>query len=294
MKVVFIGAVEFSLCMLRTLLFIDVEIVGVVTSKDQRINADHADLLPECKKHNLSVLVTDDVNSSQTLDWVRQRSPDVVFCFGWSRLIKRELLQLPRLGIVGYHPASLPKNRGRHPLIWALVLGLKETASTFFFMNEGADSGDILSQVTVKISNSDDAQELYSKVIRAAEGQLDILVPQLIHNTFRAIPQDESNANYWRKRGDADGRIDWRMSSHSIHNLVRGLSKPYVGAHFIYEEQSYKVWKAEKINDTGNENIEPGKVMKTSEDNLVVKCGEGCIKLLDIEPMMEFKEGMYL
>ena len=58
--------------------------------------------------------------------------PDIIFCFGWSRLIKEELLKIPKKGVVGYHPAMLPKNRGRHPLIWALALGIKTTGSTFF------------------------------------------------------------------------------------------------------------------------------------------------------------------
>jgi len=58
----------------------------------------------------------------------------------------KESLDLPHLGVIDFHPAALPANRGRHPIIWALVLGLQETASTFFFMDEGADSGDIISQ----------------------------------------------------------------------------------------------------------------------------------------------------
>ena len=71
---------------------------------------------------------------------------------GWSRIIGKELLAVPPKGIVGYHPAALPANRGRHPIIWALALGLKETASTFFFMDNGADSGPIISQKSLIIS----------------------------------------------------------------------------------------------------------------------------------------------
>jgi methionyl-tRNA formyltransferase len=70
------------------------------------------------------------------------------------------------MGVAGYHPTKLPMNRGRHPLIWALALRLKNSVSTFFFMNEGADSGDILSQVDFKILYQDDAQSLYDKTIK--------------------------------------------------------------------------------------------------------------------------------
>jgi len=151
MKIVFIGTVQFSLHMLETLLNQQAQVVGVITDCDHGINADYADLKPVCEKHGIEVLLTSNVNASDTIDWVRKLSPDVVFCFGWSHLIKQELLHLPPMGVIGYHPAALPKNRGRHPLIWALILGLNETASTFFFMDEGADSGDIISQTTVPI-----------------------------------------------------------------------------------------------------------------------------------------------
>jgi methionyl-tRNA formyltransferase len=63
------------------------------------------------------------------------------FCLGWSNLLKAEILKAAPLGVIGFHPAALPANRGRHPLIWALGLGLDETATTFFFMDKGADRG---------------------------------------------------------------------------------------------------------------------------------------------------------
>ena len=61
-------------------------------------------------------------------------------------MIKKKLLSLPRLGVIGFHPASIPQNRGRHPIIWSLVLGLKNISSTFFFMNTKADAGNIITQ----------------------------------------------------------------------------------------------------------------------------------------------------
>jgi methionyl-tRNA formyltransferase len=83
------------------------------------------------------------------------------------------------LGVVGFHPAALPENRGRHPLIWALVLGLEETASTFFFMDEGADSGDLLSQRRISIEPADDAGSLYARITEVAMCQIREFVPLL-------------------------------------------------------------------------------------------------------------------
>ena len=140
MRIVFIGAVEFSLCALERLVELDAEIVGVCTLQESKLNADHVDLSSFSETHGIPCFYADDINSTKTLTWIQGKAPDIIFCFGWSRLIKQDLLELAPLGVVGFHPAALPANRGRHPLIWALVMGLKKTASTFLFMGAGLKS----------------------------------------------------------------------------------------------------------------------------------------------------------
>ena len=153
MKAVFIGTVEFSYQLLNVVIGIpEVEIVGIVTKQESSFNADFRDLAEVGKTHSIPYLYVSDVNAPKTLQWIRKLEPDVIFCFGWSSLIKKELLELAPKGVIGYHPAALPQNRGRHPIIWALALGLHETASTFFRMDEGADSGDIICQDFIKIN----------------------------------------------------------------------------------------------------------------------------------------------
>lgn len=293
MRIVFIGAVEFSLRALERLVSLDAEIVGVCTLKESKFNMDHVDLSGFSETQEIPCFYVDDINSTETLSWIQEKSPDVIFCFGWSRLIKQELLKLAPLGVIGFHPAALPANRGRHPLIWALVLGLKKTASTFFFMDTGADSGDILSQQEILITDQDDARTLYDKVIEVALAQIEYFLPQLATKSFQRIKQDEQFANAWRKRGSADGKIDWRMSAQSIHNLVRGLAAPYVGAHFFVDGEEIKVWKTAIVLDTPN-NIEPGKVLQQTNSGPVVKCGVDAISLLVIEPELKANVGSYL
>lgn len=293
MRIVFIGTVEFSRRALECLLTMNAEIVGVCTLQDSKFNADHVDLSPLSEDHGIPWFYAEDINSVETLSWIQDKSPDVIFCFGWSRLLKQDLLKLAPLGVVGFHPAALPANRGRHPLIWALVLGLEKTASTFFFMDAGADSGDILSQREIIIDDADDACNLYDKVTQTALEQIEEFVPQLTKGTFKRQKQDHSLASTWRKRGAADGKIDWRMSARSIHNLVRGLSKPYVGAHFITNGQEIKLWKTAVVG-IAPLNIEPGKVLMQSSAGPVVKCGEDAICLLFTEPKFEPPLGSYL
>lgn len=293
MRIVFIGSVEFSQHALECLLSIDAEVVGICTLQKSQFNADHVDLSLIGNKHGIPCLYPENINSEDSLAWIKDKTPDVIFCFGWSKLLKQELLALPPLGVVGFHPAALPANRGRHPLIWALVLGLQETASTFFFMDAGADSGDILSQRNIPIENDDDARVLYNKVTKVALLQIQEFVPLLAAGSFPRVPQNSLFSNTWRKRSVADGKIDWRMSASSIHNLVRGLAKPYIGAHFFFEGQEFKVWKTAVVRDVAN-NVEPGKVLWLENSKPVVKCGEDAICLLLTEQSFEPALGSYL
>ena len=286
MRIVFVGAVEFSLRALERLVELDAEIVGVCTLLESKINADHVDLSSFSEEHAIPSFYVNDINSIETLSWIREKSPDVIFCFGWSKLIKQDLLNLAPLGVVGFHPAALPANRGRHPIIWALVLGLKKTASTFFFMDAGVDSGDILSQQEILINEDDDARTLYNKIIQIALTQIIEFMPLLANGSFKRIKQNEQLANVWRKRSRVDGKIDWRMSAQTIHNLVRGLTAPYPGAYFLVDGKEIKVWKTTVVMDVSN-NIEAGKVLLQTNSKVVVKCGQDAIALLVTEP--EFK-----
>lgn len=282
MKIVFIGTVDLSLSALEKLIELKAEIVGVITKNKSKINSDFADLTPICRKAGLDVRYADNINSEEEIQWIKKRNPDVIFCLGWSALLKKRLLQIPKLGVIGYHPAELPRNRGRHPIIWALVLGLEKTGSTLFFMDEGADSGDILHQETVPITYTDDAQSLYDKLVQTALRQLDYIYPKLLTGVVARNKQDDTKANYWRKRSKADGLIDFRMTSSAIYNLVRALSKPYPGAHIVFKDREIKIWKASELANT-DKNIEFGKVIAVSGRHIHVKCGENAIVILEHE-----------
>ncbi|MGA0082515.1 MAG: methionyl-tRNA formyltransferase [Candidatus Nanopelagicales bacterium] len=293
MKILFIGSVKFSLSALKLLLELNSNIVGICTLKNSNINTDRVDLSNISKAHKIPWIYANDINSQESITWIKSREPDIIFCFGWSRILKKELLDLPSLGAIGYHPTLLPANRGRHPIIWALSLGLNRTGSTFFVMNEGVDSGDLISQRVVPIEVEENAGSLYEKLIKVALDQIREFLPMLKNGNIPIIKQNDLQSNTWRKRSDKDGRIDWRMSARTIHNLVKAITKPYPGAYFEYENERIIVWKSTVIPGI-NENIEPGKILSTSKNGPVVKCGEESIKLLLTEPNFRPKVGWYL
>ena len=146
MRILFIGTVQFSMHTLKKLVDMKSNIIGVCTKTNSSFNSDFADLKPFCSLNSIPCLYVDDINDKTNTDWIRSLEPDIIFCFGWSSLLQEEILNIPKMGVVGFHPSKLPINRGRHPIIWSLVFGLEKSANTFFFIEKGSDDGDILSQ----------------------------------------------------------------------------------------------------------------------------------------------------
>ena len=268
MRILFVGCVESSYILLQSLLEHKKEIVGVITKKEAGLNADYKDLSVLCLNYGIDYKYISNINDEEVIRYVREKNADIIYCFGWSQIIKKELLEITPMGVIGFHPAALPNNRGRHPIIWALALGLNETASTFFKMDEGADTGDIVSQVKIPICESDYAADLYENIMCAAKKQVLEFTENLENGSCRTISQKKQEGNTWRKRGHRDGIIDWRMGSYAIYNLIRALSHPYIGAEFEYKEKYYKVWKSEIVKSDGKyQNIEPGRIIKKVSDH---------------------------
>lgn len=303
-KIFLIGCVEFSQKCFNSILelYPKIQLAGVATKEKSAFNSDFYDLAPLAKSKAIPVYYASDINSEESLDFIKSCNPDLLCCLGWSSLIKDKLLEL--YPIIGYHPAELPKNRGRHPLIWAIALGLSQTASTFFLMDKGADSGDILSQKIVPITHDDNARSMYDKLTFVALSQLQELLltlnkNQKVFSTIQqnlhsiAIPQDHSHSNTWRKRNRMDGLIDFRMSSEAIYNLIRALSHPYPGAEIEYNGDYFKIWDCKIINYPYN-NIESGKILQIENNEILVKTYDGAILLTQHELPPNITIGEYL
>lgn len=294
MRILFIGCVESSKIFLETLIKAGAEIAGVITKEESLLNSDFVNLAPIAIEKDIEYRYVKNINDLNSVEFIKTIKPDIGFCLGWSQLIKKEVLDLFPKGVVGFHPAALPQNRGRHPIIWTLVLGLNQTASSFFLMNEEADAGVVLSQEPIAIEYADNARTLYDKVTHVAQKQIVELWKALCEDKVCLVDNKDIKGNVWRKRNRQDGKIDWRMSSRSIYNLVRGLSEPYVGAYFEYNNQEYKVWKVQECREKGFDNIEPGKILWINSDSsFAVKAGENIIEVLEYDNF-EPKMNLYL
>lgn len=288
MRIVFVGTVDFSRHCLEEVLRKGGNVTAVLTlaRQDAGFHADYADLSDVAARHKVPVHYVKNINAPDSVELIRGLRPDVIFVFGWSQLITRPLLAIPPLGCIGTHPALLPRNRGRHPIVWALVEGLTESGLTFLYLDEGADSGDILWQKPFPITLEDDAASLHRKIKVLASEAIQEFLPKLQGGTAPRTRQDHSQATYWRKRTEQDGEIDWTAPAMKTYNLVRALARPYVGAHTYYKNEKMIVWRAglpqQPISD-GLMAGPAGTILDISDAGIRVQTGNRPITLVEVE-----------
>jgi methionyl-tRNA formyltransferase len=292
MRIVFIGTVDFSKHCLKEVLHHGGNVVAVLTPRPERsrFNSDYADLEPVAAARGIPTYRISKINDPETITLIRSLKPDVIFVFGFSQLISKEILDLPPLGCIGTHPALLPSNRGRHPLIWALVKGLAESGLTFFYIDEGTDSGDILWQRSFPITLQDDSGTLYEKVKQLASEAIAEFLPQLESGNAPRTQQDHSQASYLRKRTESDGEINWSWPTMEIHNLIRALTHPYVGAHTFSDSHRVIVWRSRLVPEPvleSNKSASPGDIVAVTGDGVSVRTGDGIIELLEFSNSSE-------
>lgn len=286
MKILYIGAVEFSRQCLDETLAAGGNVAGVFTlgAEHAGFHGDYADLAPVADAHGVPIHRIRDVNDPEALSIARSLEPDVIFVFGWSQLLGREFLTLAPC--VGSHPALLPRDRGRHPITWALVDGLEESGLTFLWLDEGADTGDILWQRRFRIERDDDASSVYRKVCELGRAAVREFLPLLEAGKAPRTPQNHARASYRRRRTDEDRVIDWSAPSHAIHNLIRGLARPYVGAITRRAGHDVIVWRAKSCDErfAGEaQRVAPGTVLGHGS-RIAVRTGDGWLELLEVDP----------
>jgi methionyl-tRNA formyltransferase len=224
----------------------------------------------------------ENLNAAPVAESVRRWAPDVFFIVGLSQMVKQDLLSIPRLGCVGFHPTRLPEARGRAPVAWMALEG-RNGAATFFMMNERADAGPILAQEPFEVSDSDYSADVIRKLNAALDAALDRWLPRLKRGEWQARAQDESKATYYGKRAPEDGAIHWDWPAKNIHALVRAASRPYPGAFTFVEGRRLIVWKAEPETALPYRGVTGRIVHADPARGWLVQTGDGLLWLTETE-----------
>jgi UDP-4-amino-4-deoxy-L-arabinose formyltransferase/UDP-glucuronic acid dehydrogenase (UDP-4-keto-hexauronic acid decarboxylating) len=155
-------------------------------------------------------------------------------------ILDGELLRCPPRGAFNIHWGLLPEYRGANVLNWVLVNGERESGVTIHYMDEGVDTGDIVTQCRVSIEPKDTAVTLREKLRVAATIILRDTIPQIREGSHARISQDHKNAKHWPRRKPEDGLIDWAWPPERIYNLIRALVAPWPGTYF-YDQNGNKI-----------------------------------------------------
>jgi len=257
MKFAFITCVEIGLNCMKEIYRIGSKLDLVITLSDQQAqNKSGRVYLDEfCEEKSIELFKVNNINDSCCQKKINEHEIDWLFIIGWSQIAKSNLLKAPKKGIIGAHPTLLPQGRGRASIPWAILKNLKYTGVSFFKINEGVDTGEIISQHKIKLKDNETAGSLYKKVIDSHKKGISIIIPKLINSKITLLEQNELNATYWPGRKPEDGEINLLGSVYDAERLIRATTKPYPGAYFLKNSKKVIIWKA-KILKKGFRNVD--------------------------------------
>lgn len=291
-RIIVLGSVKSTAQTLKSLKEHGFNIVGVIGYTPQ--NTDNVsgwvDLKSLADTYNIPFKGFIKVNDDEVINWSKNLKPDVIFAIGFSQLLKKEWLEMPRLGVIGFHPTMLPEGRGRAPIAWLIIEGAGVGAATFFLMGEGADDGPIFIQEKFLIDECDDSESVESKILSAITKALNNWLPKLKTGEWDPVPQDEAAATWFGKRTPRDGLINWHDKSKAIDRLIKAATRPHPGAYSFINGKKIKIYKS-KLEDTYKIKGAVGRILLFSRGNLLVKTGEGLIWLEEYNCSEKIKVG---
>jgi methionyl-tRNA formyltransferase len=237
-------------------------------------HSDFADLAPEAAASGAELIHVASSNSPEACARVTALAPDYTFVIGWSQICGPEFRAAASGQVLGYHPAALPRLRGRATLPWTILLDEKIAGSSLFWIDDGVDSGDILAQRFFHVAPRETAASLYAKHMATLRSILGEALPRLAAGEQPRTPQDAALATYATRRRPEDGRIDWSRPAAEIDRLIRAVGRPYPGAFTELAERRFTIWSAEPASGTGLHAI-PGQVIAIETAGFSVACGDG-------------------
>ena len=191
-----------------------------------------------CSKNNIPLLKVKHINDSEVVNLIYKYNIDWLFIIGWSQIASKEVVESPNIGCIGAHPTLLPIGRGRASIPWAIIKNVDYTGLTFFKIDEGVDTGDILYQEKIKINDDETATTLYKKINKAHADIIEKIWDDLLFNKINLIKQDDLIATYWEGRKPSDGQLFDSMTVKEVDRLVRATTTPYPGAFYILDNSS--------------------------------------------------------
>ena len=302
MKIVFFGTPDFAVPSLHSVLTSEHDITAVVTQPDrQRGRGRHVQPCPvkrEAQKAGLTVLQPQRVKDQRFIGNLKELNPSAIVVVAYGQILPPDIIRLPRHGCINVHASLLPKYRGAAPINWAIINGEKKTGVSIMIMDEGMDTGPVVSQRETDIHEDDTAGSLSDRLSQIGADVLIASLKGIEDASLIARPQTD-DVTYAPLMKKSDGAIQWSKSAESLLDFVRGMH-PWPGAFSFLEGKRIKILKAGPVTASGgsvsggmNNKGDAGVIETVSGDELIVSTGSGRVSIRELQqagkPPMDVK-----
>lgn len=280
MKVVYMGTPDFAVLPLESILAAGHEFLGVFTQPDKPKGRGYELTPPPVKvcalAHNLTVYQPKTLKDGEALKILQGLNPDVIVVAAYGKILPKEIINLPQYGCINIHASLLPKYRGAAPIQRCILNGETETGVTVMYMDEGLDTGDMLTKEATPIGPEETAGSLHDRLAQMGARLIVKALPLLENGTAPREKQNDSLSCYASMLDKSISKIDWNKTNRQVHNQVRGLN-PWPVASTCLNGKTVKIF-ATKCNDIQGQ---PGTVLGT--DPLTVACSKGSVEILELQ-----------
>ena len=298
MRIVFMGTPDFAVPTLLELTGAH-EIAAVYTRAPKSAGRGMAErrspVHEAAEKLRLPVLHPATLKGETAADAFRAHKADVAVVVAYGLLLPKPILEAPKFGCLNLHASLLPRWRGAAPINRAIMAGDAESGISVMRMEEGLDTGPVALIERVPIAPETTAGDLHDRLAKLGADLMARALAALGRGSLEFKPQSQSGATYARKIEKNEARIDWSVRWDEVRNQIHGLS-PFPGAWFEFATDKERV-RVRTLRATRGEGAgKPGLVL---DDRLTVACGEGALRLLEVQraggralPAEEFLRGM--
>lgn len=281
-RVVFMGSPDFALPSLRALSE-NYEIVGVITQPDRPAGRGRELTPPPVKllalELGLPIIQPKRLSQPEAMQQLQVWSPGLIVVAAFGQILRNEVLLLPRHGCINVHASLLPRWRGAAPIQAAILHGDPQTGVTIMRMDEGIDTGPILSQNIVTISPDDTAGSLSLRLAKVGADLLIDTLPPYLHGELSPQPQSDSGVTYASMLKKQDGLLDFTQNAEDLANRIRAFN-PWPGAFMEWKGGLMKIHRAHILQEN---NTIPGH-RKTVANFPAIETGNGTLVLDEVQP----------
>lgn len=284
MKTIFMGTPEFAIPSLKVVSQ-NTDLKLIFTKEDKRNARGNKIIYSPVKQfgldNDIEVIQPKRMKDEEVIAKIKEINPDLIVVVAYGKILPKEIIDIPKYGIINVHSSLLPKYRGASPIHSAILNGDKESGVSIMYIEEGLDSGDVILKETCEITEDDTLGTLHDRLKELGAIGLEKALKLIEAGEVKAEKQDDSKATFVKPITKEQAKIDWNNTKEVIFNQIRGLN-PFPGAYTHNEKnENIKIYKSEKLEkEYAGEN---GTVVEMTKKGPVVKVANGALRLLEIK-----------